>query len=127
MILEALKILSLHRDKEKSPFYSSLHTCPHHKTEGSAKPEAIDWSRIKNPKGAENNIEIYKSLYEKRTLPLQTICYDSPRSIPNLEYGLYYVRPPVVGGIYPDNDQEYGNGTSIVVFYRYGYHTLLIP
>lgn len=106
---------------------ASLHTCPHHKTEGTAKPEAIDWNRIKNPKGSESNINIYKSLYEKRTLPLQTICYDSPRSIPNLEYGLYYVRPPVVDEIFPNNDQEYGNGTSLIIFYRHGYHTILIP
>lgn len=113
--------------EENTLFAASLHTCPHHKTEGSVKPEAIDWTRIKNPKGSENNIEIYKSLYEKRRLPLQTICYESPKSIPNLEYGLYYVRPPVVSKIYPDKDQEYGNGTSIVIFFRQGFHTILIP
>ncbi|MBI3753406.1 MAG: hypothetical protein HY266_05075 [Deltaproteobacteria bacterium] len=91
-------------DKEKSPFYSTLHTCPHDKIKGSAKPEAIDWGRIKNPKGSESNLETYKSIYEGRNLPLQTICYESLKSIPNLEYGLYYVRPPVVNEIYPDND-----------------------
>jgi len=112
---------------DRSPFYSELHTCVHDKTDGSAKPEAVDWSRIKNPKGSDDNIRIYKSLYEARSLPLQTICYDSRRSVPNLEYGLYYVRPPVVGKIYPDNDQEYVNGTSMIVFYRHGYHTLLLP
>jgi hypothetical protein len=114
-------------DRDKSPFYSSLHTCPHDKTEGSAKPETIDWNRIKNPKGSENNLEIYKSLYDGRKLPLQTICYESPRSIPNLEYGLYYVRPPVVSKIYPDKDQEYGNGTSLLIFFQHGFHTVLIP
>ncbi len=114
-------------DKKNPPFYSNLHTCPHDKTEGSAKPEAIDWNRIKNPKGSEDKIEVYKSIYEGRNLPLQTICYESSRSIPNLEYGLYYVRPPVVNEIFSDNDQEYGNGTSLVIFYRHGYHTLLIP
>jgi beta-lactamase superfamily II metal-dependent hydrolase len=113
--------------KENTLFAASLHTCPHHKTEGAAKPEAINWNRIKNPNGSENNIEIYKSLYEKRSLPLQTIRYDSQRSIPNLEYGFYYVRPPVVAEIFPDNDQEYGNGISLVIFYRHGFHTLLIP
>lgn len=113
--------------EQNTLFAASLHTCPHHKTEGSAKPEAINWNRIKNPKGSENNIEIYKSLYEKRSLPLQTIRYDSARSIPNLEYGLYYVRPPVVNELFPDNDQEYGNGISLVIFYRHGFHTLLIP
>ena len=114
-------------DQKSSPFYSSLHTCPHDKTTGSAKSEAIDWNRINNPKGSENNLEIYKSIYEGRKLPLQTICYESLKSIPNIEYGLYYVRPPVIGEIYPDNDQEYGNGTSLIIFYRHGFHTLLIP
>ncbi len=113
--------------KENSPFYSSLHTCPHDKSKGAGSPEAIDWTRIKNPKGSESNIEIYKSLYEGRTLPLQTICYNSSKSIPNVEYGLYYVRPPVINDIFPDNDQEYGNGMSLVIYYRHGFHTLLIP
>lgn len=120
-------ISCLSPDMDKSPFYSTLHTCPHGKTDGAAKPEAIDWNRIKNPKGSESNIEIYKSLYAKRSLPLQTICYVSQRSIPNLEYGLYYVRPPVVSEIFPNNDQEYGNGVSVVVFYKHGYHTVLVP
>ena len=119
-------------DGEEDPLlYAALHTCPHHKTEGSAKPETLNWKRIKNPEWSERNIEIYKSLYSKRNLPLQTICYDSPRSVPNLEYGLFYVRPPVVEKIYPPgsekSEQEYGNGTSLVVFYRHGYHTILIP
>ena len=119
------------KGEEETLLYANLHTCPHHKTEGSAKPEALNWERIKNPEGSENNIEIYKTLYAERQLPLQTICYDSPRSVPNLEYGLYYVRPPVVEKIYPPgndkNDQEYANGTSLIIFYRHGYHTVLIP
>lgn len=115
------------QDIKSSPFFSFLHTCPHDKIEGAGKPEAINWHRIKNPKGSEDNINIYKSIYEKRQLPLQTILYDSPKSIPNLEYGIYYVRPPVVEEIFPNNDQEYGNGIGLVFFYRHGYHTLLIP
>jgi len=114
-------------DIKRSPFYSSLHTCPHDKTEGAAKPEAVDWSRIKNPKGSENSVEIYKSLYKERKLPLQTICYESARSIPNLEYGLYYIRPPVISEIFPDNDQDYANGTSLILYYRHGFQTLLLP
>jgi len=114
-------------DKQESPFYASLHTCPHDKADGPAKPEAIDWKRIKNPKGSEKNIETYKSIYDGRKPPLQTICYDASRSIPNLEYGLFYVRPPVVAEIFPDNDQEYGNGLSMVLYYRHGHHTILLP
>jgi hypothetical protein len=112
---------------KNSLFYSSLHTCPHDKTGGSAKPEAVDWNRIKNPEGSEENIKLYKEIYAKRTLPLQTICYESLRSVPNLEYGIYYVRPPVVSELHPKNDQDYGNGMSLVLFYRHGIHTVLIP
>jgi hypothetical protein len=111
---------------KNSPFHAALHTCPHNKS-GSTKPEGINWNRIKNPEGSEDAINVYKSLYKGRTLPLQTICYESPRSIPNLEYGLYYIRPPVVDELFPDNDQEYGNGISLVIYYRHGIHTLLIP
>jgi len=114
-------------DNKNSPFYSSLHTCPHDKTEGSAKPETFDWDRVKNPEGSEDNIKLYKELYDSRTLPLQTISYESSRTVPNLEYGLFYVRPPVIGDIHPKNDQDYGNGMSLVLFYRHGKHTFLIP
>lgn len=110
-----------------SPFYSSLHTCPHDKKNGTTGDERIDWDRVNNPKGAENKIMIYKDLYAKRTLPLQTIQYDSPRSVPNLEYGIYYLRPPKVDELYPSNDQNYANATSLVLFFRHGFHTLLIP
>lgn len=116
----------LNSDKEKSFFYSSLHTCPHDKEE-TLKPEKIDWTRIKNSKGSEENLEIYKKLYKSRSLPLQTICYDSRKSTPNLEYGVYYVRSPVVNEIFPSDDHEYVNGLSLVLFYRHGCHTLLIP
>jgi beta-lactamase superfamily II metal-dependent hydrolase len=115
------------KDGKDSPFYSSLHTCPHDKAEGSAKPEAVDWERIKNPEGSEEKIKLYKKLYASRNLPLQTINYESARSVPNIEYGLFYIRPPEVNEIHPSNDQDYGNGISLVFFYRHGKHTLLIP
>lgn len=111
--------------EERSAFNAGLHTCPHDKA-GSAQPEALDWSRIKNPEGSEDNVTTYKSLYAKRTLPLQTIQYDSSRTAMNVEYGLYYVRPPVVAGIFPKDDQEYGNGTSLVVYYRHSIHNILL-
>ncbi len=112
-------------DEERSPFNAALHTCPHDKS-GAAQPEALDWDRIKNPGGSEDNVEIYKSLYARRALPLQTIQYDSTRSAMNVEYGLYYVRPPVVAGLFPTDDQEYGNGTSLVVYYRHSIHSILL-
>ncbi len=116
------------KKKEENPlFFPSLLTCPHDETEGSAKPEAIRWERIKNPEGIEASIELYRDLFATRTLPLQTIRYESARSVPNLEYGIFYVRPPVVNQIHPDNDQDYGNGVSLTLYYRHGIHTLLIP
>lgn len=124
--ISEIKML-LSDDSNDSPFYSSLHTCPHDKKEGSEHPEALDWNRIKNPDGSEQNINIYKKLYATRSLPLQTICYESPRSVPNLEYGLFYIRPPVVNKIHPENDQNYGNGTSLVLYYKHGFHSVLIP
>jgi hypothetical protein len=113
--------------ENKHDFHSCLHTCPHDKTGGSAEPEAIDWGRINNPEGVKSTVDIYKSLYAERSLPLQTIQYYSDISIPNLEYGLFYVRPPVVDHLFPSDDQEYTNGLSLVVYYRHGHHTLLIP
>ena len=112
-----------------SPFYADLHTCPHDKPEGSAKPEALNWNRIKNPESCEENIKIYRSLYMERGLPLQTILFETNRAVPNvpnLEYGLYYVRPPIVERIFPDNDQEYGNGISHVVYFRHGCQSILL-
>lgn len=109
-------------NKGDSPFYATLHTCPHDKE----KSESINWDRIKNPEGTENLIKIYKEIYQDRNLPLQTIVYDSNCTIPNIEYGIYYIRPPVIEGIFED-DQKYANGISLVMFYRHGKHTLLIP
>ena len=111
--------------QDTSTFAATLHTCPHDK-EGSARPEKLDWKKIKNPKGTEQLLEDYRSLYEHRNLPLQTICYDSRRYVPNLEYGIFYVRLPVVADLC-ENDQKYGNGVSLLFFYRHGFHTLLIP
>ena len=121
-------IACLNPQDKTNPFYASLHTCPHHKTEGPAKPEAINWDRITNPPGSENNVGLYKELYEKRSPPLQTIRYESNLSVPNLEYGLYYLRPPIIEEkIHPSNDQAYSNGISLVLYYRHGYHSILIP
>ncbi len=113
-------------DAKKSPFSAKLHTCPHDKVEGAAKPEALDWKRIKNPAGSEENIKIYRSLYEKRELPLQTILFEATWTVPNLEYGFYYVRPPVIATLFPKDDQEYGNGVSLVVYFRHGFQSILL-
>lgn len=111
---------------EKSALRASLHTCPHDKSEGPAKPEAVDFSRIRNREGEEPLVEKYRAMYAKRSPPLQTIQYESDRTVPNLEYGLFYVRPPVVAELFPTDDQEYGNGLSHVVYYKHGFHTVLL-
>jgi hypothetical protein len=110
-----------------STFYAYLHTCPHDKGGPDVEDERINWNRINNPGDAEEKVNIYKKLYNTRNLPLQTIQYNSSRSIPNLEYGIYYIRPPKVAELYPKDDQKYSNGTSLVLFFRQGLHTLLIP
>lgn len=103
--------------------YPALVTCPNDKTEG----EQFNWSRHGNPEGTEELIETYKSLYAKRKPPLQSIRYDGTLSLPNLEYGLYYVRPPVCEKLHPSDDNKYGNTTSIMFYFRQGGHSILFP
>lgn len=116
-------------DGEKdSPFEPALLTCPHDKPPlDGMSDEALNWSRIKNPGGAETLVETYKSLYKSRTLPLQTIKYALADDVPGLEYGIYYVRPPVCDELHPKADHDYGNATSLVFYYRYGKQSVLLP
>lgn len=102
----------------------TLVTCPHDK-DGSEKDEKLNWNRIKN-RDAELK-KRYTTVYEGRKPPLQTIQYDSKLPVPpRLEYGIYYVRPPQVEKLHAD-DNKYGNGTSIVFYYRHGVHSILVP
>ena len=107
--------------------YPTLLTCPSdHKK--SASHEQIDWKRLgKEDPEKEELIRTYKGLYEQRTPPVQTILYDSARTIPNLEYGLYYIDPEICDALHPTNDNQYGNALSIVFFLRHGDHTILFP
>lgn len=100
-----------------------LLTCPHNKS----NDEALNWKRVENPKETQEIVERYKDTYKERSLPLQTIPFDSPRTVPNLEYGIFYIRPPVCEGIYPTDNLKYTNSTSLIVYLRYGYHTILFP
>lgn len=111
----------LYKKKEMEP---TLITCPHDK-DGSEKNEKLNWNRIKN---RDNELKTrYSAVYEGRKLPLQTIQFDSKKAVPpRLEYGIYYVRPPQVESIHAD-DNKYGNGTSIVFYYRHGTHSILFP
>ncbi len=100
----------------------SLVTCPHDKSEN----ESIDWERINNPETASGLVNSYKNFIKDRSLPLQTIKYTDRSIAPNCEYGIYYVRPPQVAKD-ETSDQEYTNGISIVLYYRHGNKTLIIP
>ncbi|QEG32130.1 hypothetical protein GobsT_69810 [Gemmata obscuriglobus] len=44
-----------------------------------------------------------------------------------MEYGLYYVRPPVCEILHPSDDNKYGNTTSIMFYYKHGSHSILFP
>lgn len=100
---------------------TNLLTCPHDKEE--TPEERLNWDRLD-----DNEItRTYRGLYERRSLPLQTILFESSRSVPNLEYGVYYVRPPVCEELHESDDNKYGNATSIVFYYRHGVHTVLFP
>lgn len=115
-------------DRWKEPFNPKLITCPHDKEAiDGYEDERINWNRVNNPEGLTDKIEIYKSLYRERNLPLQTVKYEGHRYIPNLEYGIFYVRPPVCEELFPNDDQKYTNSTSLVLWYRHGNNTLLIP
>ncbi|AWM41896.1 hypothetical protein [Gemmata obscuriglobus] len=86
-----------------------------------------NWDRHGNPEGTEELIETYKSLYASRNPPLQSIKYDGNLTVPNMEYGLYYVRPPVCEILHPSDDNKYGNTTSIMFYYKHGSHSILFP
>lgn len=114
---------------EGKPLNSNLLTCPHDKdhADGTASNEKLNWSRIVNQKGSEELVKTYRSLYAKRNLPLQTIQYEASVTIPNLEYGIFYLRPPVCETLHESADNEYGNATGIMLFLRHGSHTILFP
>lgn len=108
--------------------YPSLLTCPHDKDyEDRPSNEKLNWSRIKNQEKDKDIVETYKSLYQKRSLPLQTIRFDSNRTIPNLEYGVFYIQPPICEKLHASDDNAYGNSTSIMFYLRHGNSNILFP
>lgn len=106
----------------------ALLTCPNDKdfADGTASTEKLNWRRICNPSYASESVEHYKNLYKRRCLPLQTIKYDSGRLVPGLEYGIFYLRPPIAEKLHP-SDQDYGNATSIMFYLRHGSNSILLP
>jgi hypothetical protein len=109
--------------------YPTLLTCPHSKDfkDGTPSKEKVNWDRIKNHDKDKQLVETYKKLFESRALPLQTIQFSSSRSIPNLEYAIYYNRPPVCEKLHETDDNAYGNSTSIMFYLRHGSNSILFP
>ena len=101
----------------------TLITCPHSKSDGEGPDERINWQRFES----SDTLQTYKALWESRHLPLQTIAFEGRRTVPNLEYGIYYVRPPFCEVLHGSDDNKYGNATSIGLYYRHGDQSVLFP
>ena len=109
-----------HKD---DPLYPHLLTCPHDKSPA----EAVDFARVNNLDSQRHLVESYRAAYEERKLPLRTIPCHSDSHVPNVEYGIYYLRPPYVDELHRDDDQEYTNALSLILYVRHGHQTVLIP
>lgn len=126
------EISSSKGDRTENRFIDAgLITCPHDKeypTDLSKeyKDEKTDFLRITNQKDQKWLIDKYKAMIVGRKIPLQTISAKDV-SVPNLEYGIYYVIPPACNTLYENDDQKYSNSISIVFYLRHGNQTLLIP
>jgi hypothetical protein len=96
-----------------------LLTCPHDKN----TEEGFDFDTIED----HENLDTYKELFKDRSLPLQTIQHTSPyTTVIQAEYGIYYIRPPKVKKIHSDSDHKYGNGCSILLYYKYGPNAIAV-
>lgn len=106
--------------KENSCFI----TCQNDKSDNKSG-HAIEMKRINNPCGSDELIANYKSLYADRKLPLVNIDPDVDSS--NFQMGYYYLTSKQVEKLFPENDQEYANSLSIVLFLSYKGHSIIIP
>lgn len=110
--------------------HPKLLTCPNDREAG----EEVDWKRFSdNREGSQELVQSYRDLFKsgRRQAGLQAIEYETNRQlVSELEYGIYYLRPPVCGKLHPlspTHDNEYGNATSIMMYLRYGINTILLP
>ena len=126
------EISTIKNDQQENSFIdAALITCPHNKKyeddlATKYKDEKTDLSRITNQHNQKWLIDKYLAMIEKRNLPLQTISAKDI-TVPNVEYGIYYVRPPVCDEIHKNDDQKYSNSISLVFYYRHGNQNILIP
>jgi hypothetical protein len=107
------------------PLHPQLLTCPNDRQAG----EEFDWDRIGDDReGSAELVQNYRNLFAGRNPPLQTIQYDTNRQLAcDLEYGLYYLRPPVCDSLHPTDDNKYGNATSVMLYLRHGINAILFP
>ena len=119
--------------QEENFIDAGLVTSPHKKDYPSDiaykyKDEKADFDRIAktNQKSQAWLVDKYLKSIEKRKLPLQTIGAKNV-SIPNVEYGIYYVRPPACNKLHEKDDLKYSNSVSIVFYYRHGNQNIVIP
>lgn len=112
---------------EEGAIYPYFLTCPHDR-DGAARPEKVDWTRITNRESESTLLDCYKSFMDGREPPLQTLTQSSGLEAEAFEYGIYYVRPPYVGSkLHAASDQEYSNGISLLTYFKYGDHSILLP
>lgn len=124
-----LEIEAIHAGTSLCP---ALITCPNDRDpEGGVSQEKVDFQRLKNGTNTEL-LDAYRHSYSTRRPPLQTLQAPDRSSslyshVPtDVEYGLYYLRPPLVSQVHPSSDQDYGNGLSLVLYLRFGRQTLLL-
>lgn len=122
-------IAQCERLQKGKPLYPTLLTCPHDKDfrDGGDSKEKLNWKRIKNRATDTAAVEAYKGLYKDRYPPLQTIEFASKLTIPNIEYGLYYIQPPKCEAVHQSDDNAYGNSTSTMFYLRHGSNSILFP
>jgi hypothetical protein len=111
--------------RDGKSLHPKLLTCPNDRQPG----EEVAWNRISdNREGFADLLQTYRDLFKKREPPLQTIQYETNRSLPSaLEYGLYYLRPSICAALHPKDDNQYGNALSIMLYLRHGVNTILFP
>lgn len=112
------------KTEDKAPIIDAgLITCPNDKEDG----QEVDFGRVITDDNKEL-IAKYRDSYADRTPPLQTMV-PPPGAYPadNVEYGIYYLVPPSVDKLHPDDDHAYVNGLSLALYLRHGNQTLLIP
>lgn len=118
------EIEAVHDGESKPRLYPSLLTCPNDKNDQDDDLK-VDFARIRRDDNADF-IDKYRSAYRQRQLPLRTIESHNANT-PNVEYGIYYAAPGLVGELYPEDDHLYTNGLSIVLYLRHGNQSILIP